>query len=196
MLGGVALVGAVYGAFIGRLGPEGAAALNVQTVRGAQSFVVFNTIAIVLLGWAALEGDLVPGLVKRTAPITRAFAGQPAIKAMAAGLLIGGFTLGRPLAVFREFLLYTAQPASTAYGAAAMALQSMTTASIPASLLALVLTLFGERLESWRRTSPRQAALVSAGALAAGGAFLIFYWGITRVWPALGRWGFQLGFYQ
>ena len=52
------------------------------------------------------------------------------------------------------------------------------------------------RLNRWTHANPRRAALVSAAALAAGGAFLIFYWAITRVWPWLGRWGFQLGLYQ
>jgi hypothetical protein len=33
-------------------------------------------------------------------------------------------------------------------------------------------------------------------ALIAGGANFLFYWGISRLWPSLGRWGFQLGWYS
>jgi hypothetical protein len=62
--------------------------------------------------------------------------------------------------------------------------------------LAGALALFGDRIEAAMRTAPQRSALLSAGALGAGGAFLLFYWNITRFWPALGRWGFQLGIYQ
>jgi hypothetical protein len=43
---------------------------------------------------------------------------------------------------------------------------------------------------------PAQPALVSAVALVAGGAYFVFYWGIARAWPWMGRWGFQLGWYS
>jgi hypothetical protein len=45
-------------------------------------------------------------------------------------------------------------------------------------------------------TAPAQPALVSAFALTAGGAYFLFYWGLSRAWPILGRWGFQLGWYS
>jgi len=100
------------------------------------------------------------------------------------------------IAVFREFLLYAAQPGSVGYGAGVMALQSLATMAIPIGLLACTVVLGHGRLNRWTRANPRRSALVSAAAMAAGGAFLIFYWAITRVWPWLGRWGFQLGLYQ
>jgi hypothetical protein len=196
MTGAVTLIGALYGAFIGRMGPDGGAAFNVGSVRGAQSFVVFSALGIVMLGWSAVEGGLLPGVVRRASPITRAFFGEPATKAAVAGAVVGAFAIGRPLAVFHEFLLYAAQPASAGYGAVVMAMQSLASVFIPVALLAFGLTFAGDRIETWTQTSPRRSALVSAGALAAGGAFLIFYWGITREWPALGRWGFQLGIYN
>jgi len=98
--------------------------------------------------------------------------------------------------VFREFLLYAAQPGSAGYGAGVMALQSLATMAIPIGLLACTVVLGHGRLNRWACANPRRSALVSAAAMAAGGAFLIFYWAITRVWPWLGRWGFQLGLYQ
>lgn len=196
MAAAVALVGALYGAFIGRMGPDGAAAFNAQAIRGAQSFVVFSALGGVMLVWAVLEAGLFPGVANRASPATRAFFGAPAIKASVAGCVVGAFALGRPLAVFREFLMYAAQPASAGYGIVVMATQSLASVFIPVTLLALGLMLFSDRIETWARARPQRSALAAAGALAAGGAFLIFYWGITREWPALGRWGFQLGIYK
>ena len=86
MLAGVMLVGAVYGGFVGLLGPEGVEALNARSIRFAQATVVFSVLGV--------------------------------------------------------------------------------------------------------------AMLVSAFALTAGGAYFLFYWGVSRAWPVLGRWGFQLGWYS
>ncbi len=192
----VATVGALYGAFIGRMGPEGAAAFNTSAIRSAQSFVVFGALGSLMLIWAAFEARLLAAPVVGAPPIARIFLAQPAVKAAIAGAIAGGFTLGRPLAVFREFLLYAAQPGSVGYGAGVMALQSLATMAIPVGLLACTVVLGYGRLNRWTCANPRRSALVSAAAMAAGGAFLIFYWAITRVWPWLGRWGFQLGLYQ
>jgi hypothetical protein len=116
------------------------------------------------------------------------------VKTIAAGIIVGSFTLGRPLAVFREFLLYVAQPASAAYGMAAMTLQSIASIAIPMSLLAVLASRAQSNATSQTHTSP--TPVMSGAALCAGGAFLLFYWGIARVWPALGRWGVQLGLYS
>jgi len=192
----VATVGALYGAFIGRMGPEGAAAFNTSAIRSAQSFVVFGALGSLMLIWAAFEARLLAAPAVGAPPIVRIFLAGPAVKAAIAGTIAGGFTLGRPLAVFREFLLYAAQPGSVGYGAGVMALQSLATMAIPIGLLACTVVLGHGRLNRWACANPRRSALVSAAAMAAGGAFLIFYWAITRVWPWLGRWGFQLGLYQ
>jgi hypothetical protein len=192
----VALVGALYGALVGRMGPEGAIAFNAQPIRGAQSLVVFSSLGIAMLLWAAIEAGLLSGMEKRTSRATRAFFGQSAVKAVVAGIIVGAFTIGRPLAVFREFLVYAAQPASVPYGSAVMATQSLATIAVPVALLVCALAFGAARLDAWMRARPRQSALVSASVMGAGGAFLLFYWGITRFWPGLGRWGFQLGIYQ
>jgi hypothetical protein len=192
----VALVGAIYGAFIGRLGPAGAAAFNVSAIRGPQSFVVFSALGLVMLFWAALESGLLARLIRRPSPVTRVFLAQSTVRAATAGLVIGAFSLGRPLAVFRELLLYAAQPSSVSYGAVVVATQALGNVAVPAAVLALVIACFRARIAGWARAWPRVAATVSASTLGGGGAFLLFYWGITRVWPSLGRWGFQLGLYQ
>ena len=192
----VAGVGALYGVFVGRLGPEGAAAFNAGPIRGAQSFVVFGTIGVAMLVCAALEFGLFAGLTRRVSSTTRAFLAQRSVRAAAVGLAIGGFTLGRPLAVFREVLLYAAQPSSPAYGALVMATQALANFAVPAAVAASVVATRQGRIALWASDRPQKAAALSACALAAGGAFLIFYWAASRVWPSLGRWGFQLGIYQ
>jgi len=192
----VACVGAIYGAFVGRLGPEGAAAFNAAPIRGAQSFVVFGTIGVAMLVWAAFEFGLFAGLTRGTTSTTRAFLAQRSVRAAAVGLAIGGFTLGRPLAVFREVLLYAAQPSSPAYGALVMATQALANFAVPAAVVVSVVATRQGQIALWASDRPQKAAALSACALAAGGAFLIFYWAVSRVWPSLGRWGFQLGIYQ
>ena len=192
----VALVGATYGVFIGRLGPEGAAAFNASSIRGAQSFVVFGLIGVAMLIGAAFEFGLFAGLTRRTSSTTRAFLAQRGVRAMAVGLAIGSFTLGRPLAVFREVLLYAAQPSSPWYGALVMATQALANFVVPAAVVTSVVITRQGRIALWASDQPHKATALSACALAAGGAFLTFYWAISRVWPSLARWGFQLGIYQ
>jgi hypothetical protein len=112
------------------------------------------------------------------------------------GLMIGAFAIGRPYPVFREFLLYTAQLQRPSYGAAVMALQGLGQVAVMVVAFLAILALVGTRLKHWAATKPAQPALVSAFALTAGGAYFLFYWGIARMWPALGRWGVQLGWYS
>ena len=192
----VALLGATYGVFIGRLGPEGAAAFNASSIRGAQSFVVFGAIGVAMLVGAAFEFGLLAGLTSRFSSTTHAFLALRGVRAMAVGLVIGGFTLGRPLAVFREVLLYAAQPSSPWYGALVVATQALANFAVPAAVVASVVITRQGRIALWASDQPQRAAALSACALAAGGAFLTFYWAVSRVWPAIGRWGFQLGIYQ
>ncbi|NOT26522.1 MAG: hypothetical protein HOP16_10520 [Acidobacteria bacterium] len=192
----VACVGAVYGVFIGRLGPEGAAAFNAGGIRGAQSFVVFGTIGVAMLVAAAYEFGLFDRFTSGDTSATRTFLAQRNVRAAMVGLAIGGFTIGRPLAVFREVLLYAAQPSSPVYGALVMATQALANFAVPAIVVASVVATRRERIALWASDQPQKAAAISACALAAGGAFLTFYWAISRVWPPLGRWGFQLGMYQ
>jgi hypothetical protein len=72
----VATVGALYGAFIGRMGPEGAAAFNTSAIRSAQSFVVFGALGSLMLIWAAFEARLLAAPVVGAPPIARIFLAQ------------------------------------------------------------------------------------------------------------------------
>jgi sulfite exporter TauE/SafE len=191
----VAAVGAVYGGFVGWLGPDGAASINTRDVRFAQAFAVFTMLGLVMLVWGAIELRLLAPLVARCTPVTRAFFAQPTTRAALMGVMVGLFAVGRPYGVFREFLLYAAQNRSPAYGAAVMAVQGLGQILVMAALFALV-AVFGYRaLQRWVQRAPQQPAFVSAVALVAGGAFFIYYWGVMRLWPGTGRWGNALGLY-
>ena len=196
MLFFVVLVSAIYGAFVGWLGPAGVAAINAREVRFAQAGIVFSVLGAAMLLWGAIELGLLDRFTRRCTPATRAFFNQSTTKAGIMGLMIGAFAIGRPYPVFREFLLYAAQAQSPAYGAAVMALQGIGQVAVMVAAFLLILALFSARLAAWVTTRPAQPALVSAIALVAGGAYFIFYWGIARAWPSLGRWGFQLGWYS
>jgi sulfite exporter TauE/SafE len=196
MLVFVVLVSAIYGAFVGWLGPEGVDAINQRSVRFAQAGIVFSVLGVAMLAWGVIEFGLVDSLTSRCSPVTRAFFAQPTTKAALMGLLVGAFAIGRPYPVFREFLMYTAQVRRPSYGAAVMALQGVGQIAVMVVVFLVILALFRDRLGAWVRNRPSQPALVSAFALTAGGAYFLFYWGIARAWPFLGRWGFQLGWYS
>jgi hypothetical protein len=187
----VAVVGGLYGVFYGRLGPEGAAAFNVGPIRSAQSFTVFGGLGVLLLGWAAIVARLGR---KVTLPLRTALA-RPLVAASVAGTVIGLFSIGRPLAVFREALLYAAQPAWIPYSATTAAMAALATLAGSALALTVVSHALVARVIDSTPRRRRAAERLAAGALAAAGSFLLFYWCITRVWPALGRWGFALGWY-
>ena len=196
MLSFVVLVSAIYGAFVGWLGPVGVAAINAREVRFAQAGVVFSVLGLVMLLWSAIEFGLLDPVTRRSSAVTRAFFAQTTTKAAIMGAMLGAFAIGRPYPVFREFLLYAAQAQRPSYGAAVMALQGIGQVLVMVGAFLLVLWLFGEKLRTWVINKPAQPALVSAFALAAGGAYFLFYWSIARAWPWMGRWGFQLGWYN
>jgi hypothetical protein len=191
----VVLVDATYGAFVGWLGPQGAAAFNTREIRGAQAGVVFSVLGTLMLFWGGIELGLLDRFVRRCSAITRAFFAQPTTKAAIMGAMVGAFAVGRPFPVFREFLLYTAQSKSPLYGAAVMALQGVGQVLVMAALFLLIVWLFGEPLARWL-SAPLRSATVSAAALIIGGTYFVTYWGIFRAWPMLGRWGFTLGLYH
>lgn len=191
----VVAVGAVYGVFIGWLGPEGVEAINARAVRFAQAGVVFSTLGVAMLAWAAVELGLLDRFVSRLSPVTRAFFAQPTTKAAILGIMVGAFAVGRPYPVFRELLLYTAQAGRPSYGAAVMALQGLGQILVMVVLFVALFGLFGDKIGRWIGRKPYRTHAMAGIALAAGGAYFLFYWGISRIWPELGRWGFKLGIY-
>jgi cytochrome c biogenesis protein CcdA len=191
----VVLIDATYGAFVGWLGPAGAAAFNTREIRLAQASVVFTALGTLMVFWGGIELGLLDALVRRCSPITRAFFAQTTTKAALMGAMVGAFAVGRPFPVFREFLLFTAQSRNPAYGAVVMALQGLGQVLVMVTLFLLIVWLFGDRLARWISV-PLRSATVSGAALIVGGAYFVTYWGIFLAWPSLGRWGFTLGLYH
>jgi hypothetical protein len=76
-----------------------------------------------------------------------------------------------------------------------MALQGIGQVVVMVAAFLLVLRLFGAKLAARVTSRSAQPALISACALVAGGTYFVFYWGIARVWPWMGRRGFQPGWY-
>jgi sulfite exporter TauE/SafE len=191
---GVLIVSAIYGAFIGLLGPDGIQAFNGRAIRSAQSRTVFTALGAVLLMWGALELGFLDAWRRRFSPETRAFFAQPTTRAALLGLLVGAFSIGRPFPVMRDFLTYAATAGSPAYGAAVMMVQGLGQIAVMVVLLLMLVYGFGRRLTAWATSRPHHVALVSAIALVAGGTFFIYYWGLARAFD-IGRWGGKLGWY-
>ena len=76
-----------------------------------------------------------------------------------------------------------------------MALQGLGQIAVMAILFLIIFGLFGNRIGTWIGRRPYRARLTAGIALAVGGAYFVFYWGVARLWPALGQWGFKLGIY-
>ena len=190
----VMLVGALYGIFIGLLGPDGIQVFNSRAVRSAQARTIFSAIGLLMVLWGALELGLIDPLRRRVSPETRAFFTQPTTKAGLLGLLVGAFAIGRPFPVMRDFLVYAATSNSPLYGAAVMMVQGLGQIAVMVVLALVLVYGFGEWLTRWVTTRPHQVALITAVALVAGGTFFIYYWGLASAFN-IGRWGFRLGWY-
>jgi hypothetical protein len=187
-------IGALYGMFIGFLGPDGVAAYNTRPVRIAQASAIFTSLGLVMLAWGALELGFLEPLRRRTSATTRAFFAQTTTKAAMLGLLVGTFTIGRPFPVMRDFLTYAAAANSPLYGAGVMIVQAIGQIAVMVALFLVLVYGLGPKLSAWSQRRPEQVALVSAASLVAGGTFFVFYWGLARAFD-IGRWGFRLGWY-
>ena len=61
-------------------------------------------------------------------------------------------------------------------------------------LFFLLVWFAGNRMMKWATEKPYQPRMVTALALLGGGAYFVFYWGISRIYD-IGRWGYKLGWY-
>jgi hypothetical protein len=191
---GVVAVGAVYGGFVGLLGPDGVRTFNERALRLAVAQWVFCTIGVAMLLWAAVELGFLAGPIDRLPLRTRRFFAAPQARATLMGLIVGFFAVGRPFPVFREFLTYAATAQSPAYGALVMAVQGLGQVAVAVVLFLLLVRGPLRPLRAWLVERPLRSALISALALATGGAFFVYYWG-PSISFGLGRWGFRLGWY-
>lgn len=193
-VGGVLVVCAAYGLFVGTLGAEGAEAYNQRSARLAQAQTVFTALGVIMLGWGIIELGFTSVLHRWVPSSTRAFLGSATTKAGLIGALVGLFAVGRPFPVFREFLTYAASAESPLYGAGVMMVQGLGQIAVMVLLFMGMVWLGGRRLARWAAQKPHQPNLLSGLALVGGGAFFVFYWGLAFAFN-VGRWGFKLGWY-
>jgi hypothetical protein len=190
----VLTVSAVYGMFIGFLGPNGIEAFNARAVRLAQASTVFSVLGVIMLVWGALELGFLEGLRRRVSPELRTLVGRPTTKAVLLGLMVGAFSIGRPFPVMRDFLVYAATAHNPVYGAGVMMMQGLGQIAVMVLLLLAMVYGLGSMLTRWVASRPHQVTLTSALALIAGGTFFLYYWGFALTFD-IGRWGFKLGIY-
>ena len=187
-------VSAVYGMFIGFLGPDGIEAFNTRAVRLAQASAVFTVLGTVMFVWGLLELGFLESLRARVPAEFRKLVAQPTAKAALLGLMVGAFSIGRPFPVMRDFLVYAATAHSPVYGAGVMMMQGLGQIALMVVLLLILVYGFGSALTRWVASHPEQVTLTSAMALIAGGTFFVYYWGLALNLD-IGRWGFKLGLY-
>lgn len=193
-VGGVLVVCAAYGFFVGTLGAEGIEAYNQRSVRLTQAQVVFTALGAIMLGWGTVELGLISMIQRRVSSSVQDFFGRVTTKAGLIGLLVGLFAVGRPFPVFREFLTYAASAGNPLYGAGVMMVQGIGQIAVMAVLFVAMVFLGGRRLAQWAAQKPHQPYLLSGLALVGGGAFFVFYWGLAFAFD-IGQWGFKLGLY-
>lgn len=191
---GVVGVGAAYGAFVGLLGPEGIQAINRRPVRMAQAQAVFSVLGTAMMAWGALELGYFAAVRERVSPVTSRFFAAPNTKAALLGAMVGLFAVGRPFPVFRDFLTYAANAENPIYGAAVMTVQGIGQIAVMVLLFLGLMWLAGSRIRRMATEAPGRIRMISGGALLAGGAFFLFYWGLSFLLD-VGRWGFKLGWY-
>ncbi len=152
-------------------------------VRLLQSLIVFTVLGIVLLYWGLVTLQFAPNPFRKLAA-TRAWA-----LPLFLGLIVGGFTIGRPYPLFQTLFHYAVNSGNVLLSAALLALQGLANIAIMA-LLFLLLTLGTRgRFERWMREHPNGIKVLTAISVIGGGVFLIAYWGIRL--PA----GFGIGWF-
>jgi len=190
----VLAITAVYGLYVGFLGPVGIDYINQTEVRHAQSFAVFTALGFAMLAWGFLELGFLDSVKKRASRATRDFFGQMTVKAVLLGSMVGMFTVGRPYPLFRDFLVYAASTKNPAYGALVMMIQGFGQIAVMVLLFLLLVKLGGRKLSAIAIDKPHKFQLISGMALTAGGIYFLYYWGLGRMFD-LGRWGYKLGWY-
>lgn len=193
-VGGVTIVSAIYGMYIGLIGPANVEAMNVREIRLGQAQTVFTLLGIIMLIWGFLEMGFLDRIKDRLSHLIQTFFGAATTKGALIGILVGLFAVGRPFPVFREFLTYAAQAESPLYGAVVMMIQGLGQILIMVFLFVIMIWIGGKKLLAWASEYPHKPKLLSGLALITGGVFFIFYWGLAFAFD-IGQWGFKLGLY-
>lgn len=175
---GMISVSALYGALVGFFGTRMPQFSTAQTAAGTlngrsiQSLVVFGVIGLVMvyLGLASL------GVVKD--PFRKISRRRPNAPMVFMGVLIGGFLIGRPFALFRKMFRDAAESGNPLYGAAAFTLQSVGNIVVMAVLFLALAHFTGGRLQRWLTENPTRATVITAAALIVAGVFTFLYWDV------------------
>lgn len=144
---------------------------NGVPVRLIQSSVVFVLLGLCFLIW----GLHTLGLIGNPLPFVN--AKRPWLKPLLIGVLIGGFTVGRPFPLFRKAFEYAAETGNPLLSAGAMAVQGLGNIVVMALLLLLLMYGTGGRFERWLRSNPSRVTSLTAISLILGGTFFVVYWG-------------------
>ncbi|GAA0565922.1 hypothetical protein GCM10009546_30270 [Actinomadura livida] len=174
---GMITVSAAYGFIVGLVGthmPQFSTAPSGTGLspRSIQSMIVFGVIGLVLiyLGLAAL------GVVKD--PMARISERFPHARMVLMGVLIGGFLIGRPFAMFRQLFRDAAESHNPLYGALAFTLQSVGNILILAVIFMALALLAGSRIQRWFAAKPARAAVITGVAFLVAGVFTFLYWDV------------------
>ncbi len=190
----VLLISAIYGFVIGLRGASFVEQLNVREVRLLQAQITFSVLGLAMLVWSVIAFGFVNRWIQKLPQKTILFFSSPSTKAGIMGVFVGLFSVGRPFPVFRDFLTYAAASGNPLYTAFVMCLQGLGQIAVMVVLMLSIAFLFKNKLIRWMERHPHQPQLISAVALAAGGTYLIYYWGLAFMFD-IGRWGFKLGWY-
>lgn len=140
--------------------------------RSIQSMIVFGLIGLAMccLGLSSL--GLVPDPFAR---VTRRFPNAPLVFV---GVLIGGFLIGRPFALFRQLFRHAGESGNPLYGAAAFTLQSLGNIVIISVLFLILVNATGGRVQRWLAARPSRITVITAVTFLVAGAFTFLYWDI------------------
>lgn len=145
---------------------------NGVPVRLVQSSVVFVMLGLCFLIWGLHTLRLIGN------PLPFVNAQRPWLKPLLIGVLIGGFTVGRPFPLFRKAFEYAAETGNPFLSACAMALQGLGNTVLMVLVLLLLMYGTGGRFERWLRNNPVRVTTLTAISLIVGGTFFVTYWGL------------------
>jgi hypothetical protein len=165
------VVGALFGSSVPSLSTSMTTVLGHKyPVRLLQSDVVFTVLGLVLLAWGLTTLQVIRNpfraLTARYAWLTPVFL----------GVIIGGFTVGRPYPLFHKLFIYASQTGDPLLAGVLTALQGLMNVALMGAIFLLLSRGTGGRFEAWLTSKPLRAATITAVSLFIGGAFLISYW--------------------
>jgi len=190
----VVVVNFFYGLVVGSFESGAMQVYNEREVRIWQAQITFTILGVIMLIWGTIAFGFADRFLGMLPMRFRLIMGDTVTKAGMMGMLVGFFSVGRPFPVFRDFLTYMASAHHPLYGALTMAVQGLAQVAVMLILLVTVHAFFGKQLSRWAANHPSRMELLGAFAMLAGGAYFVYYWGLSFAFD-IGRWGFKLDWY-